>query len=77
MVPHFRPKSTCKCPNFAKLADKHRAQLASKHKTPKSDISQDSHVTTNDNIPVMVGKAQAQKWLVKQQTYRKIDQKSD
>ena len=48
-----------------------------KHKAPNSDSSQDRYVTTNDNIPVMVRKKQAQNWPRKQQTYRKIDQKSD
>ena len=78
MEPNFRPKSPCKCPNLAKLADKHKAQLASKHKAPNFDSSQDRHVTTNDNIPVMVTKiqAQAQKWPRKQQTHRKINVRS-
>ena len=56
LVPNFWPNSPCKCPSFAKLVDKHKAQLASKHKTPNSDSSQDKHVTTDDNIPVVVRK---------------------
>ena len=60
LVPNFRPKSPCKCPNFAKLAYKHKVQLASKHKAPNSDSIQVKHVTTHDSIPVTVGKAQAQ-----------------
>ena len=39
LVPNFRPKSPSKFPNVTKLADKHKAQLASKHKTPNSDSS--------------------------------------
>ena len=77
LVPTFWPKSPCKCPNFAKLADKHKVHLARKHKAPKSYSSQYKHVTTHDNIPVVVGKMQAQKWPRKQQTHRKINQRSD
>ena len=61
LAPNFRPKSPCKCPNFAKPADKHKAQLTSKHKVPNSDNSQGRHVTTNDNIPVTFEKVQVQK----------------
>ena len=77
LVPNIWPKSPFKCTNFAKLVDKYKAQLASKHKAPNSDSSQDRHVTTDDNIPVTVGKMQAQKWPRKHQIDRKIDKKSD
>ena len=77
MVPNFRPKSPCECPNLSKLVDKHKAQLASKHKAPNSDSSQDRYVTPSDNIPVMVGNVQAQKQPGKQQTHRKINVRSD
>ena len=62
-------KSPCKCPNFAKLV--------SKHKAPNSDSSQDKHVTTDDNISVMVAKIPAQKWPRKQQTQKKINVRSN
>ena len=39
--------------------------------------SQDHYVTLSDNIPVMVGKVQAQKWPIKQQTHRKINVQSN
>ena len=79
LVDNFRPKSPCKCPNFATLVAKHKAQLVSKHNTPNSDSIQDRHGTTNDNIPVTFGKAQAQaqKWARKQQTHTKINMRSD
>ena len=70
------PNSPCKCPNFAKLADKHWAQLASNH---KSGSNQDKQGTTDDNIPITIRKmqAQAQKWPRKQKTHRKINVRSD
>ena len=77
LVPNFRPKSPHKCPNFAKLVDKNKAQLASKHKAHNSDSTQDKHVTTHENIPVMVGKMQTQKQPRKQQSHRKINVRSD
>ena len=77
LVPNFWPKSLWKCPNFSKLTSKHKAQLVSKHKAPNSDDSQDNHVTTPDNIPVMVGKMQAQKQPRKQQTQKKINVRSN
>ena len=77
LAPNFQPKSLCKCPNFTKLASKYQAQLPSKHNAPNSDSSQDKHVITHDNIPVMVGKIQAQKWPRKQQTQRKINVRSN
>ena len=39
LIPNVRPKSPCKCPNFAKLVDKHWAQLAGEHKSANSDSS--------------------------------------
>ena len=75
LIPNFRPKSPCKCSNFPKLVDKHRALLASKHKAINSDSSLDRHVTPSDNIPVMVGKVKTQKWPRKQ--HRKINVRSN
>ena len=53
LEPNVWPKFQCKCPNFSKLA--------SIHKAPKPDSSQDKQNTTPDNIPVTVGIMQAQK----------------
>ena len=71
LIPNFRPKSPCKCPYFAKLADKHKAA--------NSDSSQDRQAATNDNIPTTVRKmqVQVQKWPRKQQTHRKVSLRSD
>ena len=59
--------------------DKHNAQLASIQKPPNSDNDQDRQGSTKDNTPKTYKKmqVQAQKWPRKQQTNRKIDQKSD
>ena len=73
LEPNFKPKSPCKCPKLAKIVDKQKAQLASKHKAPNSDSSQERQTTTNDNIPMTVRKmqAQAKKCSRQQQTHRK------
>ena len=79
LEPNFRPKSPCKCPKLAKIVDKHKAQQAHKHKAPNFDSSQEREGTTDDNIPLIVKKMQAQpqKWPKPQHTHRRVNIKSD
>ena len=65
----FWPKSPCKCPNFSKLA--------SKHKAPKSDSSQDKYTTTTDNIHVTVGKCKHKNNPENSKHKKKINMRSD
>ena len=75
LEPNFRPKPPCKCPKLAILANSQLTKEIDKQMTPTSDNRQ----TTNDNILSTIRKMQSQapKLPRPQQTYRKIDQKSD
>ena len=59
LVPNFRPKSPCKCPKLTKPADSYNNQITSKQGASNFDNTQ-GRQNINDNIPITVGKMQAQ-----------------